>query len=509
MPKITRRSFLATGSVAAGIVTAGGLKDSLSASEAGGSSQQHGKPKNVLLVMSDQHRQHALGIDGDPIAKTPNLDAFARTAVRFDNAYCTQPLCAPSRASFNTGLYVHNQHVYNNTTPWPFEHKTIADHLSAAGYMTALIGKMHFVDAQNHGFNYRLGFNDWFQYLGPKTQRYAEELADPNNGDGLPQVESLWDKEGNPWSGTFQRDDRLGLVSTGRVSSLEEKDHFESFVTRESIRFLRDYGTKRPFFLLASFLKPHDPFMPARRFGRMFLPQDMKLPPTWGKVDLSTVPNQIRERIERYWLIPEVHNPEQARKYMAFYSACLAQMDDNVGKILRALKELNLDQDTIVVYTSDHGEMLGAHGLWQKECFYEPSVGVPLMFRVPGMTPANVRCKTPASLVQLLATLVDLCGLPVPTDQDGTSLVPNLRNPGQTMDTTVFSENFLNSPRAGYMIRRGNYKYCYYVNDMPELYDLSSDPEEMKNLAILPKYKGKVEEMKAQLFAWHRPQEAV
>jgi len=455
--------------------------------------------------MADQHSHHALGVDGDPVAKTPNLDALARSAVRFEDAYCTDPLCLPSRASLLTGLHVHHHHAYNNSTPWPFEHRTIAHHLSAAGYMTALIGKMHFADAQTHGFDYRLGFNDWFQYLGPKTQRFVEELGDPTSGCGMPQVESLWHEEGNPWAGSFQRDNRLGLTSAGRVSSLEEKDHFESFVARESIRYLRDYGKKRPFFLVSSFLKPHGPLMPSRRFARRFDPQDMKLSPTWGKVDLSTVPRQIRERIKYWWICPEVRDPEEAKKYMAFYYANLAQMDNDVGKILQALRELDLERDTIVVYTADHGEMLGAHGLWQKSCFYASSVQVPLIFRVPGMTAENVRCKTPVSLVQMVATLAELCGVPAPANVDGTSLVPILHEPGRTRDTTVYAESDLKSRQAGYMIRKGNYKYCYYVNDMPELYDLASDPEEMKNLAVLPRYKGKVEEMKAALFAWHRP----
>jgi choline-sulfatase len=504
MAKITRRSFLGTGGAATGFAAAN-IAKGLGLPEIGADEPSGQRPMNVLFLMADQHRQHALGVDGDPAAKTPNLDDLARTSVRFDSAYCTDPLCVPSRASLLTGLYVHNHQASGNATPWPFEHKTIAHHFSAAGYMTGLIGKMHFVDAQTHGFDYHLDFNDWFQYLGPKTQRFAEALGDPNSGDGLPQIPSLWQGEGDPWTGHFERDDRQGLISVGRISSLAEEDHFESFVTRESIRFLKNNGKKRPFFLMSSFLKPHDPFMPAERFAKMFHAHEMTLPSTWGKVDLSTVPRQIRESIEYFWICPEVHDPEQAKLYMAMYYANLAQMDDNVGKILRALYELGLDENTIVVYTSDHGEMLGAHGLWQKMVFYEPSIGVPLMFRVPGVTAGNVRCTTPASLVQVLPTLTELCGISTPPGLDGTSLVTNLRYPARPMDTTIFAENDLNTPNAGFMIRQGDYKYCYYVNDTPELYDLSSDPQEMRNLALLPQFKEKSEEMRKRLFEWHQP----
>jgi len=319
----------------------------------------------------------------------------------------------------------------------------------------------------------------------------------------LPQIPGLWPDKRNPWTGFIERDDRLGLITPGRVSSLAEEDHFESFVARESIRFLKNHGKKQPFFLISSFLRPHDPFTPAARFARMFPVSEMKLPPTWGKVDLSTVPRFIRESINNFWICPEVRDPEKAKVYIAMYYANLAEMDDNVGKILRTLQELDLDEDTIVLYTSDHGEMLGSHGLWQKMVFYEPSIGVPLMFRVPGANVANGRSKTLVSLTQLLPTLTDLCGLPTLPGLDGTSLRPYLTDPNRTVDTTIYAENELRSPHAGYMIRRGDFKYCYYINDTPEMYDLSSDPDEMKNLALLPQYKEKVEELKSALFAWH------
>lgn len=157
----------------------------------------------------------------------------------------------------------------------------------------------------------------------------------------------------------------------------------------------------------------------------------MKLPPTLGKLDLSTVPKFIRERIEYNSPIPEVHDPEYAKRLIALYYSNLAQTDDCVGKVLDALKELGLEDDTIVLYTSDHGGMLGVHGLWQKSVFYEPSVGVPLLFRVPGATPANSRCETPVSLVQILPTLTELCGIPTPSGIDGTSFAANLREPGR------------------------------------------------------------------------------
>ena len=494
---MTRRELIATG---LGSVTA-------AASRIASAQSQSGRKKNVLILMSDQHKPDCLGIAGHPVAKTPNLDALARGGMRFGSAYCTNPVCTPSRASILTGLYTHHHQAFNNSTPWPFQHKTLADYFGAAGYMSALIGKMHFVDAQTHGFDYRLDFNDWFQYLGPKTKLYADELGKPNSGSGLPQIDDLWRDEGDPWKGVRDLDNREGPVAVGRVSKIPETDQFESFVARESIRFLRNHSKDQPFFLISSFLKPHDPFMPAQRFADMFRAEDMRLPDTWGKVNLDEVPAPVRRAIEHNPYTPEVDKVDAARRRMAFYYANLAQMDDRAGAILQALRDMDLEKDTIVVYTSDHGEMLGEHGLWQKFEFYESSCGVPLIVRAPGVTPENKQCSSPVSLVSLLPTIAELCEIPVPSTLDGKSFVPRLRQPELPTASPVFAEYDLRTPKAKYMIRDGDYKYMFWTHAMPELYDLSNDPKEMHNLALRPEHRSQVDELKAKLFAWYKPPE--
>ncbi len=504
MSDLNRRDFL-------GALTAGAGLAQVAASEGPGSKRTHrpssrtGKPKNVLLLMSDQHAPFALGAQGDTLAHTPNLDALARSAVLFDDAYCTNPVCLPSRASMLTGLYTHHNGAYDNKTPWPYQHKTLAHYFHEAGYISSLIGKMHFDDGQTHGFDYHLDFNEWFQYLGPKTGLWANEVGfGPDSGAGLPQIPEIWEGK-DPWAGARIDDDRQGRVAVGRVSHLAEEDHFESFVARETIAFLKKYGRQHPFFLVSSFLKPHEPFMPASRFAAMYNPGAMKLPRTWGKVDLSTVPSFIRRAIEWPRFTPELRDPESAKIRIAMYYAQLAQTDDCIGKVLNALRELGLEDDTIVLYTADHGEMLGRHGLWGKFVFYQPSVGVPLIFRAPRLTPRNVHCQTPVSLVQLVPTLLELCQVPIPDGLDGQSFVPNLRAPQTTLEPMIFAEYDIHTPRPRLMIRQGDYKYCYYVDDVAELYNLRSDPREMKNLALSPQYRQKVEEMKARLFAWYRP----
>jgi choline-sulfatase len=461
----------------------------------------------VLVIISDQHKHDCLGVAGDPIAHTPNLDALARTSVRFNHAYCTNPVCTPSRASILTGLYTHNHGAWNNSTPWPIGHKTIAHYFAQAGYVTGLVGKMHFVDAQTHGFDYHLDFNDWFQFLGPKTKLYADELSRPNSGSGLPQIDDLWRDFGDPWKGERDLDDREGPVAVGGVSKIPDQDHFESFVARESVRFLHRYGNQQqPFLLICSFLKPHDPFMPAARFANMFRAENMRLPSTWGKVDLSKVPAEVRKSIEHNAPTPELRDPAEARKRIAYYYGNLAQMDDCAGKVLKALHDAGLENDTIIVYTSDHGEMLGEHGLWQKFQFYEASCGIPLMIRAPGMSTPGL-CKVPLSQVGLLPTIAELANVPVSAALDGHSFASQVRNPAALRDESVFAEYNLRTPNAKYMVRSGDYKYTFWTHDMPELYNLQTDPQEMNNLALSSAYHETVSQLHQKLFAWYKPPE--
>src|SRR5262245_11723037 len=223
---MTRKDFLRLGGLA------------LAPAVIGMPARWQSRPKNVLILMSDQHRRDCLGIEGNRFARTPNLDSLARSGMRFGSAYCSNPVCLPARASLLTGLYTHNHTAFNNRSAWPFSKKTIAHQFSRAGYMTALCGKMHFSDAQTHGFDYKIEFNEWFQQLGPKTKIFAEELGRSNDGSGLPQLPSLWADFGDPWEGVRQKDGRKGLNVPGGVSKFAERDHFENFITRESLRFL-------------------------------------------------------------------------------------------------------------------------------------------------------------------------------------------------------------------------------------------------------------------------------
>jgi choline-sulfatase len=467
---ITRKQFLA--SAGAGL-TAPAWASQTTASSRGP------RPKNVLVLMSDQHHPRAMSCLGDPHVRTPNLDALVAGGTSFHSMYCSNPVCGPSRASFLTGLYTHHHRVVHNDVPWRADLQTVAHYFSRAGYLSAIIGKAHFADGQTHGFDYKLDFNEWFQYLGPKTQLYADELPTTNGGCGFPEVFSEWEK-GDPWAPT--RKEASAIYSrTGRPSPMPEEDHQESWVARESVRFIKNYAGKRPLFLIASFLKPHNPFTPPPRFVDPDWQKNMLLPDTYGKVDLASVPEYIRNRITN--TEPLLKDPGNARLRLAMYNACISYMDHCVGQVMDALKAAGILDDTIVVYTADHGEMRGEHGLWDKFVFYESSAGVPCVVRAPGVTTAGAVCQSPVSQVALVATLLDLCGLPVRSGLDEPSLVPFLRDPGREQDRPVYSEFSIGGRSEKYMIRDGDWKYCYYMGDIPELYNLREDPLEMKNLA--------------------------
>ena len=281
---------------------------------------------------------------------------------------------------------------------------------------------------------------------------------------------------------------------------MDEPDHFDSWVARESVRFLKTYGGKQPLFLVSSFLKPHAPFTPPPRFIDPRWKETMKLPDTYGKANPDLLPRYIRGRLA----IAEdtLHGLERATLRLAMYNACVGHMDHCVGEVMRGLEEAGILDDTIVVYTADHGEMRGEHGLWDKFVFYEASAGVPLLMRVPGVTRAGAVCKAPVSQVALVPTLLDLCGLAVPAHLDEPSLAPFLRDPSRPQTRPVYSEFTIGGKAEKYLIRSGDWKYSHYMGDTPELYNLHEDPEEMNNLATSAAHREAADRFHNELLTW-------
>src|SRR6266542_1474164 len=348
------------------------------------------RPLNVLWVMSDQHSSRALGCYGNPVVRTPRLDGLAAEGMLFERAYCSYPVCVPARFTMLTGRYAHHHGAVGNGTPLPLRERTAAHHFSYAGYATAFVGKMHPVDGQTHGFDYHVDFGHYYDYLGPKTEIFTRGMGADDSGSGSPWLTMYHRDRGvrdvSPWilPGDAKRNETLEF---GEV--LAEEDHFESFVARETARFLRAYRDE-PLFVVASFLKPHNPFAPPAEYAALYKPEDMVVP-SWSEEHLQHVPAQARQRVA-----PGAGTAEGeawARRFLAAYYGNVTHLDACVGRLLDGLEELGLADNTLVIYTTDHVEMLYEHGLRGKFNFFEPSARNPLIVRWPGVTTPGGRTR--------------------------------------------------------------------------------------------------------------------
>jgi choline-sulfatase len=463
---------------------------------------------NVLILMSDQHRPEYMTAAGNATVPTPELDRIAARGVRFTNAICPYPVCAASRASLMTGLYPHTTAVINNSDRLSWQTRTIAHHFADAGYLTGLIGKMHFNDPHTRGFHYRLGFNDWFQYLGPKVRLFANDIANHStapqffdtvndDGSGLPELPALWDrwKGKGPWAGQV---DRMPL---DQGSQLDAEDSIDAFIARESVRFMDDASRtpNRPWLLVAGFLRPHPPLHAPREWAAQYPAAKMAIP---DPGDLSRYPRHIQQRAERYRRLGE----HRLKSAIGGYLANLAYLDTCLGQVYRALESRGLADNTIVVYTSDHGEMNGDHGLYGKFCMFRHSIGVPLIVSWPGRAPEGKTASALTEYFGLYPTLAELCGLPSPGRLDARSFAAAVRDPATHGPDAMFAEYNLRSRADCYMAATREWKYVWNHGDIAELYDLHSDPEERRNRAGEPGVARFEAEMKDRLFGWHNPE---
>ena len=470
---------------------------------------------NVLFLMTDQHRADWMTCAGSNMVPTPHIDRIAARGVRFENAYCPDPVCTASRMSLLTGLYSHNTGAINNSDRLDWRYKTMAHHFADHGYLTSLIGKMHFNDAQNHGFTSYLSINDWLMYLGPKARHYANEIANHSmndkffelvydTGSGFPDASPLWDGP-SPWVGNV---DRWDFTST--ASELDSDDHLDMFVARESVKFMREYRDQ-PFFLVTSFMKPHPPFYPPREWADQFTPESMEM---LDPGDVSQYPEHLQKRIAG----TQGMGDKRLRAHKAGYMGNLAFVDHCVGHVLDGLEELGLAENTIVVYTSDHGEMGGDHGLYQKFCMFDPAVKVPLIVSYPKGLPEGQVTSALTEYFGLYPTLSDLCDLPAPEQttlvdfegacetMDAVSFADIVRNPDTSGPEAVFSEHGLPSSISHYLIRSERHKFVY--NDggsCHELYDIEQDPGECVNLINNADCASIRDDLQDQLFAWYNP----
>ncbi|MEE8532663.1 MAG: choline-sulfatase [Alphaproteobacteria bacterium] len=425
------------------------------------------KLPNILFVMADQLAAPALPAYGHGVVKAPHLDALAAGGVVFDNAYCNSPLCAPSRFSMFAGLLASRIGAFDNAAEFPASVPTIAHHLRALGYQTSVAGKMHFVGAdQLHGFEERL-----------TTDIYPADFG------WTPD----WEAEGGrmPWY-----HDMLSVVEAGPCErSLQiDFDDEVAFRARRKIYDVARGADERPFFLTVSFTHPHDPYTIGQAYWDRYDHDAIDTPAS------PAIPYQERDphsrRLYRCTGM-DAHRIGKAhvRNARHAYYGAISYVDDKLGELLGALAATGFADNTIVVFTSDHGDMLGERGMWYKMTFFEWSARVPLIVSAPGRFAAR-RVARNVSLVDLLPTLVELAGGDAPAEAlDGLSLFPLLSGDDDGRPDMVLGEYLGEGATAPcFMVRSGAYKYVASEPDPPQLFDLAADPLELDNLAGRPEH---------------------
>ncbi len=432
---------------------------------------------NILVIFSDEHNASVLGCYGNKIVQTPNLDRLAARGVVFENAYCNSPLCVPSRQSFTGGKYASRIGAWNNNTRMPNDAPALPRIMNAAGYQSYLCGKMHYDATCRYGF-IELGGN-----MNNNTMTGTAKRREPDNLKVRP--------------GLSERFDDFYVGDTSRYMTHDQA------VTAGVTKFLKERKAgDKPFFLVAGFLTPHFPLIVPQKYWEKY--KDKVPMPVIPAGFIETLPLNYQHL--RIGFHMENVPPEIVKKGRELYYGLTEWMDGEVGNVLSALGSSIDASNTVVIYSTDHGENMGEHGLWWKNAMYEESARVPLIVSYPPMWPGGQRRTQACSLVDLVKTIAQLGKAEVPSDWNGDSLVPWLNDPNYKWKDLSVTEYYAHAVTSGYaMIRSGQYKYVYHTAPdakhpaQRELYDLKADPDEFHNLATQPEQKALIEKLHAAL----------
>jgi len=426
------------------------------------------KQPNILFIMADQLATSALPIYGNSVVKTPHLSSLAEEGVVFDSAYCNSPLCAPSRYVLMTGQLPSKIGAYDNAADLSADIPTFAHYLRAKNYKTALSGKMHFCGPdQLHGFEERL-----------TTDIYPADYGWFPNWDDL--------KTRPTWYHNMS-----SVTQAGPCIRSNQLD-FDDEVVFHAQRYLYDYVRRdqdRPFCLTVSMTHPHDPYAIPQEYWDRYSDDDIELP----KINIKKEdqdPHSARLQDVYAYYDQDISEQEIKNARRAYYGA-ISYVDDKIGLLLKALKETGLDDNTIIVFSGDHGDMLGERNLWYKMSFFEGSARVPMIVHAPKRFSAK-RVKESVSTMDLLPTFLEMAtnsqhhtyAMPI----QGKSLMPHIEGRKNGHDEVIgeyFGEGAI-APLL--MIRRAQYKYIYCHIDPEQLFDLENDPDELNNLAADPNY---------------------
>ena len=426
--------------------------------------------------MSDGHDPRYLGSAGSDLAHTPALDRLAASGVRFSNAYTPCPICVPARAAFATGRSVHETACWDNAQAYDGSIPGWAQYLRDAGRSVEAIGKMHYRRVEDP--------------LGYDRQHEPMHIMD---GIGM-----VWGAIRNPFP-KLDREFRL-IKETG--AGVSNYNLYDRRIANRTVEWLKERADKDegPWALYVGFAAPHPPFIVPREFLDHYPLDKVPMPKTYAVPGTEHHP-WVKAQAEFIGQDKQFKDDEERRRAYASYLGLLSFVDAQVGFILDMLTQTGLAENTHVLYTSDHGDSPGARGLWGKFNFYEESAKVPMILSGPDV-PDGVVCETPVSLIDCHATILDGLGVERASDDPATesrSLFA-LAHSDDAPDRPVLSQyHAFASPTGGYMLRKGKYKYHYYVGYRPELFDLKADPEELHDLAEDAAYKPVLAEMEQSL----------
>ena len=457
-----------------------------------------GRRPNVLFIISDDLTRTALSCYGNTLVKTPNIDRLAAQGTRFTRAYCNGTYCGPSRASFMSGYYPHATGVLGYTSPRPEigQRATWSQHFMQAGYRAARISKIYHMGVpsdieegsgrDHHGADDAASWHERYNSPGPEWKARGKGETLENNPDGRKPAVG-----GNTFVVVEAEGD--DLVHSDGKTAVKAVELIERFARERSTP---PRGGAQPFFLAVGFVRPHVPFVAPARYFEPFLPYEkLPLPPknagAWDHIPKAGINYKTSENMKM--------DVRRQQKALGGYYASVAYMDAQVGKVLDALRKSGLEDETIVIFTSDHGYHLGEHDFWAKVSLREESAQVPLIIKVPGKKPAV--CNSLVELIDLYPTTSRLCGLEVPARLQGRDLSPLFDDPAHAVRDTAFS---VAPMRNGFLLRDDRWAYIQYAEDASqgvELYDLTRDPKQYSNLAVKPEFADVVARFKAQLAA--------
>lgn len=427
---------------------------------------------NVIFIMSDEHSGSAIHASGDKYAVTPNLDRLIENGTNFTNAYTTCPVCAPARASWFTGMYVSKLGTWDNSTPYDGKIEGIAEYMQKYDVPVHHIGKTHFhVDGEYH-------------------------FASSSNL-GLLSIPDL---------GCYYRDQNVARIGAEKryqeigISNGEKR--FDDKVLESTLSWLDEHkDDNKPWVLNVGFIEPHFPFNIQQDNWDYFENLFKDVPLEKEMVPPFTSLNSSLEELRKYFKC-DLATEEVTKKIRIGYYASIKELDDKIGVIIHKLEEQGKLDDTAIIYTSDHGEQLGFHGLWWKCTMFEQSARIPMILSIPN-TKAGV-VDSPVSLTDVFPTLADMMNVPRPENIDGESFYQMITKENSDHRDFAFSEFNAHGLRGGiYMIRWNKYKYVFYTEDEPQLFDMFNDPMENHNLYGLreenPEIKNAIDECHKRL----------